>query len=91
MSTWVKDFDGEGELELHRAVQKLRDEVTGIAMSQFHGHNRELSMVIAKLDEAKQWAIEWGVATGRLSLVDRREVLQTAAEIAAGRELSGRG
>lgn len=89
MSQWVKDLDGTGELELHRAIQKLRDEVTGIAMVQFHGRNRELTMVMAKLDEAAQWAISHGVATGKLSVVDRREVLQLASQMADRREQSG--
>lgn len=81
MSVWVKEFDDSGELPMHRAIQKLRDEVTGVAMRNYGGRNRELSLVMAKLDEAHQWAVSHGVATGKLAIVDRQEILKVAADV----------
>lgn len=82
MTTWVKEFDEEnGELPLHRAIQKLRDEVTGYAMTNYHGRNRELSLVMTALDEAQHWAVAHGVATGKLAIVDRSAILKEAHRV----------
>ena len=75
MKTWIKEYE-DGELPLYKAIAKLRDEVTGYAMTTYHGRNRELALVMTHLDEARHWAIAHGVANGELSVVDRADILK---------------
>lgn len=76
---------GEGagtELPLHTAIQKLRDEVTAYAMKSHGGASRELVMVMAKLDEARHWAVAHKLATRELQLVDRAAIFREAQRMA---------
>lgn len=80
MTVYLRELDELGEMPMERAIGKMRDEVTGVAMLRHNGHNRELAMVMTKLDEAKQWAIEYAIKTGRLAIVDRTEVIKAVTD-----------
>ena len=80
--SWINEFE-DGEMPLHKAIQKLRDEVTGYTMGTYSGRNRELALVMTHLDDAYHWAVAHGVANGKLAVVDRAQVLKAAAFAAA--------
>lgn len=78
--TWDPRTGGEGEVFLHDAIQSLRDEVTGLLMQGFGGQQRSLSFVLAKLDEARHWALQFGEETHAIALVDRGPILKLVQE-----------
>ena len=82
MTVLIREMLEEAELAAHpdalrmdRAIGKLRDEVTGAAMRLHRGQNRNLSLVITKLDEAQLWAQRWLEETGQSTRVDRGKLL----------------
>lgn len=79
---WVREFDEAGLLPMDRAIAKVRDEITGVAMQRHQGHSRELSLCLTKLDEARHWAIEYLVNRGASILIPKADVLAAAAAIA---------
>lgn len=87
--SWIRearhpDWEPEGVgLPMVEALAKIRDEVTGVLMQRHRGANRELAMVITKLDEARLWASEYDHQTLRRVTVDRTKVLRDMAEARA--------
>lgn len=65
---------------LHDAIQDLRDQVTGLLMQGFAGHQRSLSMVLTKLDEARLWAVQYGEDSHAVVIVDRGPILRLVRE-----------
>lgn len=78
--SWISEFE-DGEMPLHKAIQKLRDEVTGYTMGIYSGRNRELALVMTHLDDAHHWAVAHGVASGKLAVVDRAGILKAASSV----------
>lgn len=58
-------------LPMEKAIAKLRDEITGLLMLRYRGQSRELSMCLARLDEARLWAIAEKEKTKEVVIVDR--------------------
>lgn len=84
MTVYLKELDeGQGELTLDRALAKMRDEVRAVMLDRHRGNSYELAHVVAKLSEARLWAIQYGEATGSLTVVDRASLLKTAATMEA--------
>lgn len=54
-------------------VTTLRDEVAAYLGLRYRGQSRELSMALAKLDEAKGWLIEHGTRAGTHVVIDKRK------------------
>ena len=82
---WIKgvDLDNPDEgLPIDRAIVKLTDEITAVHMMNSHGRQRELSMCITKLQEARLWAVAYGEATGSHAIIPRAEIMQKALESA---------
>lgn len=82
---YSREFLEESELAAHpealrmdRAIRKLRDEVTGTAMKFHRGQNRNLALVITKLDEASMWAERWLEEAGQIAKVDRGSLIGSA-------------
>lgn len=67
-------IEGDGR-HLFRVLGSMRDEVRGILLDRHRGNNRELALVITKLEEARLWAIAYGETVGTTSVIDRREML----------------
>lgn len=78
---WLKELDPDrGQLTMDRAIAKLRDEITGVSMDRHRGNSRELAFVMAKLDEARQWAITYLETRAEVQLVHRAEIMQRATD-----------
>lgn len=78
-SVLITELDSErGTLPLHKLIRKLRDEVAAFNFQVNRGQSRELSLVVAKLEEAEGLAILAGVSRGTLAVVDRAKILQAA-------------
>ena len=79
-SVYTSDGLTDSEKENHSdarpladVLEKLRDEVGGLIMVRHGGRSRELALIITKLDEARLWAIEYGVKLGTHVVLDKRE------------------
>lgn len=68
------DSDSDGRY-LTDVLRSISDEVAAHLMTTYRGHSRELAMVLAKVDEARMWAIEHGLKTGSLVLIDKRRLI----------------
>lgn len=78
----TKELDSErGIAPLHKLLPKLRDEVVTVNFEGHRGHNRTLSLLAAKLEEAHGLAILAGIEQGKLSVVDRAEILKAALPV----------
>ena len=79
--SFIRELEGsDSDLRMDRAIAKLRDEVTGVTMQGHRGHNRNLAMVITKLDEARQWAVCYLEEIGGVALIDRSAVLAAVTD-----------
>ena len=58
---------------LVETIGEVRDEVSMLAVKSVGRGARELSFILAKLDEARQWAIEYAQTSGDLLLIDKRQ------------------
>lgn len=74
----LKELDQEkGEYaRVDLAIAALRDELVALNFAQTRGQNRLLSLCVAKLDEAQGLALIAAKESGRLALVDRKELLR---------------
>ena len=79
---WIAEYPGatDGALPMDKAVSKLRDEITGYAMLAHNGHDRCLSMAMAKLDEARMWVKEYHEQRGTYVTVDKRRFVTDTTE-----------
>lgn len=82
-NVYIRELLSEPERENHpealrmdRAIHKLRDEITGVQMERHRGHDRELAFVLAKLDEAAQWALTYLEKVGQVTVFDRGALLK---------------
>lgn len=81
MGFWIEELnEDDSGLRMDRAIARLRDEIAVLHFEHTRGHNRELAMALASLDEARHWAVEYLIGRGRLVLVDRREILREVTE-----------
>lgn len=83
MKAYIRELESGGDNSLHieTAIGKLRDEITAYLMGFYRGNNRNLAMTLTKLDEAKFWATQHAIDTGRIVTVDRAELLRAANEV----------
>lgn len=70
--------ESETARPLTDVLQSLSDEVAGYLMMNYRGHSRELSMILAKLDEARLWAVSHGSKIGTHAIVDKRRLINPA-------------
>lgn len=72
----LKAFDESGTYDRPDiAINALRDEIVSINFALERGHNLTLSLLAAKLQEARGLAIQYGIEIGRIALVDRAKIL----------------
>lgn len=64
----------EGAKTMLEVVNILRDEVASYLGLRYRGANRELSLALAQLDQARGWLILHGLREGTHALIDKRKI-----------------
>jgi hypothetical protein len=72
----------EDQRSMIDVIDQLRDELTVLTVKNSGAPLRSASMVLAKLDEARLWAIDFGLKTGSHLLLDKRKYAEGLAATA---------
>lgn len=65
-------------LPMESAIHKMADEIGGVNMLRHRGQNRELAMVLTKLQEARLWAVAYNEQHGATLVMPKAEILRMA-------------